>query len=220
MLSTGNDIVSLNAINVTRTKQPNFYSKILTPTETALHQEAAFAIIPFEIFVWLLWSIKESAFKFLQRIDADILFTPVKFEVIEIDVPKEFAINEFSVRGLVGNGFGYDLLPTITAILTFENKILYSNSLIYKEFIFTIVNGDKDFNNINWGVIEIDNSDIEVQSAEVRKFLIDNFPDTNIIIGKNQQGIPVLLKDKIELSVPISLSHHEYYVAYSFQLPV
>lgn len=220
MLSAGNDIVSLNAINVTRAKQPNFYSKILTPTETALHQQPCFANIPFEIFVWLLWSIKESAFKYLQRINAAVLFTPVKFEVGEIHVPEEFTIDEFSGRGLTGNGCGFDLLLPITSILTFEDKALYSNSLICKEFVFTIVNGDTDFNYVNWGIKEIESSDTEAQSLEVRKFLIDNFPDTNIIIGKNQQGIPVLLKDKIELSVPISLSHHEYYVGYSFQLPV
>ncbi len=53
MLSTGNDIVALNAINVTRTKQPQFYSKILTPSEAELYNQPDFAALPFEIFVWL-----------------------------------------------------------------------------------------------------------------------------------------------------------------------
>jgi len=48
--------------------------------------------------------------------------------------------------------------------------------------------------------------------------LIDNLNDNNIIINKNPLGIPVILKDNIELRIPVSLSHHEYYIAYSFQL--
>ena len=36
MISAGNDIVALNAINITRTKQPRFYSKILSAAEIEL----------------------------------------------------------------------------------------------------------------------------------------------------------------------------------------
>jgi phosphopantetheinyl transferase (holo-ACP synthase) len=216
MLSTGNDIVSLNAIDVTRTKQPNFYSKILTPTETALHHEPRFATIPFEVFVWLLWSIKESAFKFLQRIDAEILFTPVKFEVSEIQIPFGFNLTNFETIELTGIGFNGS--QTIRSTVKFGDHVLYSNSLIYQEFISTIVCGTKDFSEIHWGIKQIDSEEIAIQSAEVRAFLIDNLNDNNIIINKNPLGIPVILKDNIELRIPVSLSHHEYYIAYSFQL--
>ena len=216
MLSTGNDIVSLNAIDVTRTKQPNFYSKILTPTETALHHEPRFATIPFEVFVWLLWSIKESAFKFLQRVDAEILFTPVKFEVSEIQIPFGFTLPGFEAIKLTGIGFNG--IQTIRSTVKFGDHVLYSNSLIYQEFISTIVCGTKDFSEIHWGIKRIDSEEIAIQSAEVRAFLIDNLNDNNIIINKNPLGIPVILKDNIELRIPVSLSHHEYYIAYSFQL--
>ena len=218
MLSTGNDIVSLNAINVTRTKKPNFYSKILTPTETALHQQPCFANIPFEIFVWLLWSIKESAFKYLQRIDVDILFTPVKFEVREVQIPSKFNLLNFNTAELKGTGFGG--LNSIRATIKFGDYILYSNSLIYQEFVATVVNNNEDFGKTHWGIKRIESDDIEIQSVGVRAFLAKSLPDKNIIISKNLQGIPVMLKDDLELSIPISFSHHEYYVAYSFQLPV
>lgn len=218
MLSTGNDIVSLNAINVTRTKQPNFYSKILTPTETALHQEPRFANIPFEIFVWLLWSIKESAFKFLQRVDADILFTPVKFEVDEVQIPSEFDLVNFDRAELIAVGF--DGFNAIRSTIKFGEHILYSNSLIYQEFVSSVVNDTEDFGQTHWGIKRIGNKETNFQSAGVRAFLIDNLPYKNIIISKNPHGIPILLKDSIELPIPISLSHHEYYIAYSFQLLV
>lgn len=218
MLSTGNDIVSLNAINVTRTKQPNFYSKILTPTETGLHNSPRFATIPFEIFVWLVWSIKESAFKFLQRVDADIIFTPVKFEVGDMQIPSGFDLLNFDRDELTYTGF--DGINPIKSTVKFGKYILYSNSLIYQGFIASFVNDTEDFSEISWGIKRIDSDDIKIQSAEVRTFLIGNLPDKNITVSKNSRGIPVLLKDDVELPAPISLSHHEYYVAYSFQLPV
>ncbi|MFI5157822.1 MAG: 4'-phosphopantetheinyl transferase superfamily protein [Sphingobacteriales bacterium] len=218
MLSTGNDIVSVNAINVTRTKQPNFYSKILTPTETALHGDERFATIPFEIFVWLLWSIKESAFKFLQRIDGDILFTPVKFEVSEIHVPIGFRLLNFDRAELTGTGFGG--LNAIRSTVKLGDDILYSNSLIFKEFVVSVVNSTQDFTKTYWGIRRIDSNDSKFQSVEVRTFLVDNIPEKDVVINKDSQGIPVLTKDDEVSSTPISLSHHEYYVAYSFQLPV
>lgn len=218
MLSTGNDIVSINAINVTRTKQPNFYSKILAPTETALHHEPRFAPIPFEIFVWLLWSIKESAFKFLQRVDASILFTPVKFEVIEIQVPPGFKLLNFEGDKLTGIGFAG--LNAIKSAIKFGDHLLYSNSLIHQQFISSVVNDTDDFNRVSWGIKRIDSNEIDVQSAEVRAFLIESLPDKHVIFSKNPQDIPVLLKDNSELPTPVSLSHHEYYIAYSFQLSV
>ena len=36
MISAGNDIVSFTATNVTRTKSPEFYQKIISPAEKAL----------------------------------------------------------------------------------------------------------------------------------------------------------------------------------------
>jgi phosphopantetheinyl transferase (holo-ACP synthase) len=218
MLSTGNDIVSLNAINVTRTKQPNFYSKILTPTENALHKQPCFANIPSEIFVWLLWSIKESAFKYLQRIDADILFTPVKFEVNGIQIPPGFNLLNFDAIELTGTGFNG--VNAIKSTVKFGDYILYSNSLIYQKFVATTVNETEDFSRTHWGIKRIDSEETDIQSAEVRAFLSNNLTDKNVIIGKTPLGIPVLMKDNLELPIPVSLSHHEYYIAYSFQLPV
>ena len=67
MISTGNDIVALKAINVARTKQQKFYNKIITGSEKALYEGQFSERLPFEYFVWLAWSVKESVFKYLQR---------------------------------------------------------------------------------------------------------------------------------------------------------
>jgi len=63
MISTGNDIVAFKAINVTRTKQQNFYSKIITDSEKTLYDEQFSDRLPFEQFIWLALSVKESVFK-------------------------------------------------------------------------------------------------------------------------------------------------------------
>jgi phosphopantetheinyl transferase (holo-ACP synthase) len=219
MLSAGNDIVSLNGIDTTRTKQPNFYSKILTPAETALYSEPGLSAIPFEVFVWLLWSIKESAFKFVQRIDPTILFTPVKFEVRKINTPPLFTINSFSETKLTGIGF--ERLPAITSIITFEGKTFYSNSLIYTELIATVVNAEANFNNIHWGIKQIDSTGTAIQSSEVRAFAINSLQqalgDSRIAINKNKHQIPVAIQNQAK-ALPISLSHHENWVGYSFSL--
>ena len=57
MAGAGNDIVALKAIDVSRTKQSNFYSKIIVPAEKSLHDRTLSTVLPLELFVWLAWSI-------------------------------------------------------------------------------------------------------------------------------------------------------------------
>ncbi len=54
MISTGNDIVALKAINVARTTQENFYKKILSGSEIILYHEHISERISLATFVWLL----------------------------------------------------------------------------------------------------------------------------------------------------------------------
>src|ERR1700739_3692703 len=84
MTSTGNDIVALTAINVARTKQPNFYSRIVTSGEQELYYSTLQDQLPFEHFVWLVWSVKESAFKYLKRVDPGLIFSPSKMRMVEL----------------------------------------------------------------------------------------------------------------------------------------
>src|ERR1700691_5688102 len=100
MISAGNDIISLNAINITRTKQEKFYSKILSPTEKELYNQAEFTTIPFENFVWLLWSIKESAYKYLKRNNPGLVFIPIKFTVKQLLIPHGYISTNFGARQL------------------------------------------------------------------------------------------------------------------------
>ncbi|HWZ04661.1 MAG TPA: 4'-phosphopantetheinyl transferase superfamily protein [Mucilaginibacter sp.] len=219
MLSTGNDIVSLNAINITRSKQPGFYSKILCDTEKALYRESETALMPFENYVWLLWSIKESAYKYLRRIQPGLVFSPTKFVVNQLQIPSGYAATSFEVKETEGRGF--DSNAVFKSTITFGAYTLYSRSLMYRELIVSVVNGDEDFENTGWGIKLINKSDPEYQSNAVRAFLVNRlnklFHLDGLMIGKSMHGVPIVLKGDVEVVLSVSLSHHDKMVAYSFQ---
>jgi phosphopantetheinyl transferase (holo-ACP synthase) len=218
MISAGNDIVSLSAIDITRTNQQKFYSKILSPEEKEFYNQPGFTNIPFENFVWLLWSIKESAYKYLKRHSPGLVFIPVKFIVTELQAPHDYSSTSFQGKQTEGTGFAG--LPAFKGIIKAGDEIVYSNSLMYRELISSVVNGNEDFENINWGVKMIDRVDAGSQSVEVRAFLVDRlqtvFNVDGLVIDKKAEGIPVILKDGGEFGVAVSLSHHERWVGYCF----
>lgn len=219
MISAGNDIVALNAINITRTKRQKFYSKILSPEEKELYGQPGFTGIPFENFVWLLWSIKESAYKYLKRHSPGLVFIPVKFIVTELLIPPAYSTTNFN--GTQAEGSGFAGVPVLKGKLETGAETIYSNSLIYHECIHSVVNSDDNFENINWGIKLTDSVDANRQSAEVRFFLIDRLKKrlnvTALTMDKNLMGIPIVLKDGEEITSPVSLSHHGQFVGYAFQ---
>ena len=221
MISTGNDIVSLYATNSTRTKQFGFYSKILSASEQALNNEPELAAFPFENFVWLLWSIKESAFKYLQRINPELVFSPTKFVVKQFQIPFGYSVVNFDSTKTEGIGFDSKSKVVFKGTINFGCYSLYSRSIIYKELIFTVVNGLENFENTYWGVKLINNPSPQYQSMAVREFLSDRlhrlFPMENLVIGKSLHGFPILLKGSKEIAIPVSLSHHDRLIAYSLQ---
>ncbi|HTD40298.1 MAG TPA: 4'-phosphopantetheinyl transferase superfamily protein [Mucilaginibacter sp.] len=215
MISAGNDIVALKAINITRTKQQNFYRKIITETEKALYDKPFSEGLPFEQFVWLLWTIKESVYKYLQRINPGLIFSPTKIVIGQLDPPSNNTISIFESRG-------FNDPKVYKGTAEFGAHILYSRSIITEDFIFSVVNHINGFERVMWGIKLIDSSEPDRQSDAVRVFAIamlsSLFPDAELEIGKSVYGYPVLLKNGDETPVPISLAHHDRYVAYSFQM--
>lgn len=215
MTSAGNDVVSLAAIDITRTNQYKFYSKILSDSEIPLYNEFSLAQIPFEVFVWLLWSIKESAYKFLQRDNPELLFTPVKFVVTDLHLPAGYSVPAFNPP--VIENTGCDGINAIQSTITFADHTLSACSVLFNEFIHTVANSGDDFENVLLGVKKIDSDHSDVQSAEVRSFLLErvkNVYGDDFRVEKNDSGCPVLLGADVQ--IPVSLSHHGRFVGYSF----
>jgi phosphopantetheinyl transferase (holo-ACP synthase) len=222
MISAGNDIVSLTAANVTRTKSPEFYSKIISPAEKKLFETLDQEALPFDRFVWLLWSVKESAYKYLQRLDSEIVFTPVKFEVQSVAIPSEYSYTESGAEEITGCGFGK--LATFNAEVVFAGKKLFSRVIIHHEFVSSVVNQNDDFEGIYWGIKRIKDTSYKYQSFAVREFALAKLKEisglNNLVIDKNDEDVPVLLNDSELFAAPISLSHHERWIAFSFQSPL
>jgi phosphopantetheinyl transferase (holo-ACP synthase) len=219
MTSTGNDIVALKAINIARSRQPKFYSKFISAAEKELYDKQAVDKIPLEIFAWLLWSVKEAAFKYLQRITPALVFSPTKIIVESLEFPLE-PVTEFEESQNEGRGF--DEQTVYKGIVGFSSQKLYFRSIIHEDFISSVVNREDNFENTCWGVQKIGSTENSYQSEAVRKFLLKKlaiyFPGAGFQIGKNNYGYPVLLDETKEIDIPVSLSHHEHFVAYSFQL--
>jgi len=221
--STGNDIVALQAINRERTNRFRFYSKILCVSEQALYDRQEFAELPFEEFVWLLWSIKESAYKYLKRIVPDLVFSPTKLIIDRIDAPNRSTITNFGCIQKENNNNepGEDFYKSV---ITFGSFVLHSRSLIHNELISTVVCNKVNFENIWWGIKSIDTPNYEHQSKSVREFVLNRlnsflpgFHD-HLQIGKNRMGCPVVLNEAGEINIPVSLAHDHHFIAYSFLL--
>lgn len=215
MISTGNDIVALKAINVARTKQQNFYSKIITDPEKALYDEQFSGRLPFEQFVWLAWSVKESVFKYLQRINPDLIFSPSKIKVSELIAATDGSLPYFEGRD-------FNNQSVYHGVIDYSPHTFYSRSIISDDFIFSVVNHTDTFEKVMWGVKRIDSTDADDQSKSVRTFALAMlntlFPNSELEIEKNNHSCPIILKNEAEIHVPISLAHHDHWVAYSFAL--
>ena len=166
MISIGNDIISLNAINPHRTEQFRFYSKIASPSELKLFNIEEFSGMSFENFVWLLWSIKESVYKFQKRNFPNLKFSPVKIEIEKIHFPKKRSVSKFKNLEFNQDSFYKEEFHTGTA--RFGNNIFYFKSIMNEDLISTIVSNDEKFENTWWGFKSIDYNNYESHAKEVR----------------------------------------------------
>lgn len=198
MISTGNDIVALGSINKTRTCDPRFYSKILSAVEQELYYRLEFATLLFENYVWLLWSVKESAFKYLQRNNHQLIFSPTKISVLTVDLHAD---------------------QHYSGSLQFGQHHLFFRSTITNDWISTVVNEDDDFEYIFNDVQAIEHDDYEYQSVAVRRFALNKlntFFEDEFLLEKSEANYPVLVKNGKRVNTPVSLSHDGHFVACSF----
>jgi phosphopantetheinyl transferase len=217
-ISAGNDIVDLQAIDTARTSDPWFYSKFITGPETELRSLPQLADMPTAYFVWLLWSVKESVYKFEQRHNPGLVFSPSK--IIVGHITPALSMADATNEPIEGKGF--DRQPCYNSIIAFNQNTFYSRSVITSSFIVTVVNNSDNFENMYWGVKPIDDSSPAHQSIQVREFILkklDTFFESNQLnIIKTPSGCPILHDGLAETTIPVSLAHHGQYVAYAFHL--
>jgi phosphopantetheinyl transferase (holo-ACP synthase) len=218
MKSAGNDIVALRSIDKQRTRQFRFYSKILSASEQTLYHQPQFAEIPFDNYVWLLWSVKESAYKYLKRSIPDLVFSPTKIGIQHIKIPAGSLMNEFKSIQWENTGYGEEFYR---GEIIYGSNIFYFRSKISEDWITTVVNDDENFDNVYWGIQSIDDAGYYHQSKAARTFLLNrlnSFFPGDLQVRKSPVGYPVILKGTLDMHIPVSLAHDHRFVAYSFIL--
>ncbi len=219
MFSTGNDIIALDSINKQRSNDSRFYQKILSASEQLLYQQIRSANFPFENYLWLCWSVKESAYKYLKRIDPSLVFSPTKMIVQHIDLPGDKNLTQQKIGEWEGYASGKDCY---TGYLLFEGVTLYFRSTIDHELITTVVSEDENFKNVSWGVKAIDQTGTLHQSKAVRSFLLNRLQTIlgtkNLRVDKHTVGYPIVLQENKALPLPVSFAHHGRFIGYSFLL--
>lgn len=214
MKSAGNDIVALNAIDIQRTRDARFYSKFIADSELAIYQPSA--DLPFETFIWLLWSVKESAYKYLQRHNGDLIFSPARIIVQAINIPTKISFIPLTTVWEAAMGDQ----PFISGTLSNGYQQLYFQSKIYTNVLATIVDASPHFENVYWGIKPIKNSTNQNQSIEVRNFSLTKLKSvlgiTNLYILKSEIGYPLVLEGGASLEIALSFAHHDRFVGYSF----
>jgi phosphopantetheinyl transferase (holo-ACP synthase) len=214
MISAGNDIVDLRFVNKKRTADPRFYSKFISPAEEKLGHQSNLKILPFENYVWLLWSVKESAYKYLKRLQPDLLFAPAKILVNEIQDNSQPAV-ETNPTGDLLNEQIYNVTVSCGA------HTLYFHSRVNADWIATIVNGTADFANTIHEVKKITSSDYKSQSTAVRRFLLAKIAtvfEDEFTVEKSTDGYPVLWRNGMASDLIASMAHDGFYVSYSLNL--
>ena len=217
MKSAGNDIVALGLVDKKRTSQPGFYSKILTLTEQELYHQPVINEMPFVNYVWLLWSVKESVYKFLKQNDPGLLFSPTNIIVRDIVLPKNLTAEPDELQWESSDSDE----GLYSGEVTTGPHTLYFRSKISTAWIATVVNDDCTFDDVCWGVRAIDDAGYKHQSTAARVALLNklsSFFPGELRVEKSPVGYPVILNDSEQLPVPASLAHDGCFVAYSFLL--
>jgi phosphopantetheinyl transferase (holo-ACP synthase) len=213
-ISIGNDIVTLANTNAARTREKRFYSKFLTEAEVNLYSNNTSAF-SFEQFAWLCWSIKESVYKFQQRLQPQLAFAAGKINIQKINIPLKPQCF-FAEKDL----FEMNCLPVehCYTSLTFIGSIpFYSRSFITDELIYTVTADEVYCNNIYWGIKKIEDASYYIQSQSVRMFAsqkmsqVLNSDEADIL--KTKAGYPFI---KQYPQIPVSFTHHHQFIGYAF----
>jgi phosphopantetheinyl transferase (holo-ACP synthase) len=222
LISTGNDIVALQATQPEKTNLPRFYSRILTIDEKKLYNRLACPPLAFDQYTWLCWSIKESAYKFNKRNSPELVFSPLRITISELLPPAALppdrqrppALGGSTTAGSTASADGY-----YRCRVSCGQAMLYSRSLLRDGIIATVVSDDPHFTNTRWGFQPIGSSAHADQSAAVRALVLQELQATlhrdDLHLQKDEAGCPIVLAGGQPTGIPVSLSHHDHYIAWS-----
>lgn len=194
----GNDIVDrAQAKRDSNWQRRGFLDKLFSAEEQQLIRAAN----DLEGMVWLLWSMKESAYKATTRKTGKRAFNPVKISC---------TLESWSDDAAEG--------------LVFYESEYRTKSVITPHYIASVAFPANGFAAPGQRTTPLERADYQSQSTELRNRITQDYTtvlpglERNAQVGKDQYGSPVLVISnslKETICLPISLSHHGHYGAYS-----
>ena len=188
----GNDVVDMDlAATQSNWKRKGFLGKVFTVSE----REYILSSEEIDSTVWLLWSMKEAAYKAHQR---------------KYQLPRKLSWQrqECIVTKLNGN--------TASGMVKIEGQYYDTKSLISSGLVFTSAVKD--------GTIPVKNAIFRSSSEEMKQNFIRDFshyyhlPKEKISIQKNVHGVPVLTCGDRKHSCGFSFTGHGKFSAFSMAL--
>lgn len=177
----GNDIVDLNlAKTQSNWERKGFLEKLFTDEEqlTILNSENSF------LQVWLLWSMKEAAYKCYTRQYQIRFFNPKKLQC--------------------------EVISSTKGIVKINQETYFTTSQITEDYIYTIAK--KEYSKIvHQHIIQFDNP--KNHGNRIREHLKNNY-DKKLKIVKTKVGVPQLILHNEVLPNSLSLTHHGNFGAY------
>jgi len=199
--------------NLNRSGQKRFLEKLFTPSEQQL---IATSDMP-DHMVWALWSIKESAYKVVNRSTGIRLYAPLLYEVqLDSALIKSKMIN-------TENNSGVEFLNSSISASGFK---LFAKTFVARNFIYSHASPEFSYlNHLKWNIEKTTATKPEQQSHIIRESAKKHIAQ-NSKIGlseihiSNDRGKPPLVRinHKFTDKIDLSLTHDGPYLAYSYIL--
>ena len=184
----GNDIVDLKqAAKASNWKRTRFLDKVFTKKE----QQLIFSSKDQHQMVWLLWSMKEAAYKVNVQQFGKRFFNPKRLEC------KLVSYQKGSVR--IGS------------------ETYFTHSILNESIAYSVATLSND-KNYTSECFKIKTSDYQSQSAILKARFLNVFPEETVTleIKKNNLNIPQLYKADKVMNQSFSLTHHGLYCGLAF----
>ena len=177
----GNDIVDLK-LSPSNWERPRFLEKVFTEKEHTLISSSKNK----HQMLWLLWSMKEAAYKCHVQ---------------------QFGERFFNPKRLV-----CELISGVEGTVRIDNNEYYTDATITEDYIYTIANLRRRSIVIS-SVSETETQSYNAQSSALKQHFITSVSETRKIpsetlkIKKTVIGVPQLFNSSKQLAIPFSLTH-------------
>ena len=191
----GNDLVDLKlAAKQSNWQRKGFLDKLFTPKEQGYILNSK---NPFKT-VWLLWSMKESAYKAYLQIHGDRFFAPKNLS-----------------SHLISKNIGTVLI---------NNVLFFTESEMNEAYIYTVAFSEKHNNKFLTNCFRFEPTDFETQHSQTYQKVLAAFarelklPVVQLKIEKNILGVPQLFQGEVLTKHSFSLTHHGQFGAFSIEI--